>query len=138
MLGTSGGRRTADGASRGGERRSRGEAVEISAHEPGIQRHKRGGTRLHDDSGLELRWLRRSNGGHVHGAPEGVGGGHLVHVHHGLRGKTVLGLLVLMLGVLLLLRERLHLTIELLHVGRMAGVVGVLSLRSGIRVVVCK
>lgn len=50
----------------------------------------------------------------------------------------MLGLLVLLLGVLLLLRERLHLTIELLHVGRMAGVVGVLSLRSGIRVVVCK
>lgn len=49
----------------------------------------------------------------------------------------MLGLLLLMLGVLLL-RESLHLAIELLHVGRMAGIVGVLSLRSGIRVVVRK
>ena len=139
MLGTGCGRRAADGASRGGERGSRREAIEIGAHEPGIQRHEGRGTRLHDDGGLELGWLGRGDGGHVHGAAEGVCGGHLVHVHHGLRWKTVLGLL---LGVLLLLlvvvRESLHLAIELLHVRRMAGVVGVLSLRSGIRVVVCK
>ena len=73
-----------------------------------------------------------------------------MHVHHGLSrvkrlllvGETVLGLwlrLLRVVVVVLALRERVHLTIvRLLHLGGMAGVVGVLSLRGWIGGIVGK
>lgn len=139
---TGGGWWAADRAPRGGERWSRGEAIEVSAHKPGVQRHEGRSARLHNDGRLEVRGLRRGDGSHVDGSPEGIRSGHLVNVHHGLGRievlvvrKTVLGLLLL--GVLVL-RERVHLTVEGPHLGWVTGVVGVLSLRRGIRGIVCE
>src|SRR5699024_3205225 len=99
---------------------------------PSVERHETRRSWLDDNGGLEVGWLRRGDGGHVHGPPESVGGRHLVHVHRGLVvlvGKTV----CLLLRVL----RVLHLTIVGLHLGWVAGIVGVLSLRY-VRGIVCE
>lgn len=113
-------RRTADGAPGRGERWSRGERIEVRADKPSVNRHQGGRALLDNDGGFEVRRLRRSDGSHIHGATESIGGRHLVHVDHGLR--RVDGLLfrhaMLRLGARLI---RLHLPIEREHLGRMAG-----------------
>lgn len=94
VLGARRRRRADDGTTRRRQRRRRRETVVIRAHETGIQRHQRAG--LHNDrwfggggggSGL-AGWVGRDWGlgwrrSHVHSTPEGIGGGHLVHVHDG-------------------------------------------------------
>lgn len=122
-----GGGRAAHGAARGRQGRGGGEVVVLVVDEPRVQGHQAGRALLDDDGRLEMGGLRGGDGGHAHGAAEGVGGGHLVHVHDGLSrvDRLLVRKAVRLLGLVLLL----HGTI-VVHVGGVAGEL----LRSGLRI----
>ena len=82
--------RAADGTAGGRQGWRRGE-VDVVAQEASVQRHQGRGTLLHNDGGLHVVGLGRSNGSHVHrSSAEGIGGSHLVHVQHGLLVERLL------------------------------------------------